>query len=133
MNLTNAKQALISFQMKHENYLDASQKYQEYKNLPFWKKWITKRVEAPRRNYLYEDFPIYRSVRGMIAIELRMYFSGVHKEITLAINEGNHGYKVNLDTGEKSYYLGRVNPNISIAAEELLENIRRELAPLYVE
>lgn len=133
MNLTNAKQALIDFQMKHENYLDASQKYQEYKNLPFWKKWITKSVEAPRRDYLYESFPIYRGIGDMMVIELRMYFSGVHKEITLAINENNHGYKVNIDTREKSYYLGKVNPNISVAAEELLESIRKELAPLYVE
>ena len=130
MNLTNAKKVLIDFQVKHENYLDASQKYQEYKDLPFWKKWITKSAEAPRRDYLYEDFPIYRSIRGMMTIELRMYFSGVNKEITLAINEGGRGYKVDVNTGEKSYYLGRVNPEIS---EEILEDIRKELAPLIIE
>lgn len=130
MNLNYAKQALIDFQMKHENYLDASQKYQEYNNLPFWKKWITKSVEAPRRNYLYEDFPIYKSIR--MCIELRMYFSGTHKEITLAINEGGRGYKLNVDTKEKTYYLGRVNPVITEAAEKLLEDIRKELAPLYI-
>ena len=133
MNLENAKKVLIDFQVKHENYLDASQKYQEYKNLPFWKKWITKSVEAPRRSYLYEAYPVYTSRRGMMYIEMRMYFSGMHKEITLAINEGNRGYKVNVDTGEKSYYLGRVNPEISIAAEEILESIREELAPLIIE
>ena len=133
MNLEKAKKALIDFQVKHESYLDTVRQYQEYKNLPFWKKWVTKKIEAPRRDYLYEDFPIYRSIRGMMAIELRMYFSGTHKEITLAINEGNRGYKVNVDTGEKSYYLGRVNPEISIAAEEILEDIRKELAPLYIE
>lgn len=133
MNLENAKKALIDFQVKHENYLDASKKYQEYENLPFWKKWVTKSVEAPRRDYLYEDFPIYRSIRGMMTIELRMYFSGVNKEITLAINEGGRGYKVDVNTGEKSYYLGRVNPTITISAEEILESIREELAPLIIE
>lgn len=133
MNLENAKKALIDFQVKHENYLDASKKYQEYENLPFWKKWVTKSVEAPRRDYLYEDFPIYRSIRGMMTIELRMYFSGVNKEITLAINEGGRGYKVDVNTGEKSYYLGRVNPTITISAEEILKSIREELAPLIIE
>jgi hypothetical protein len=133
MNLENAKQALIDFQVKHENYLDASQKYQEYKDLPFWKKWVTRSVEAPRRDYLYEDLPIYRSIRGMMTIELRMYFSGVNKEITLAINEGGRGYKVDVNTGEKSYYLGRVNPVITESAKEILEGIRKELAPLIIE
>lgn len=133
MNLTNAKQALIDFQVKHENYLDASKKYQEYKDLPFWKKWITKSVEAPRRDYLYEAYPVYRSIRGMMAIELRMRFSGAFKEITLAINEGNRGYILNVDTKEKSFFLGRVNPAITEAAEEILEDIRKELAPLIIE
>lgn len=133
MNLERTKKALIDFQVKHENYLDASQKYQEYKDLPFWKKWFTKKVEAPRRDHLYEEFPIYRSIRGMMTIELRMYFSGVNKEITLAINEGGRGYKVDVNTGEKSYYLGRVNPVITESAEEILEDIRKELAPLYIE
>lgn len=127
MGLTNAKQALISFQMKHESYLDAVRQYQEYRNLPFWKKWVTKSVEAPRRNYLYEVYPVYTSKRGVMYIELRMYYSGTTKEITLAINEGNHGYRINLATKEKIYYLGKVNPSISIAAEEILENIRKEL------
>ena len=133
MNLENAKKALVDFQMKHESYLDAAQKYQEYKNLPFWKRMISRRVEAPRRSYLYEAYPVYTSRRKTMYIEMRMYFSGTYKEITLAINEGNRGYKVNVDTGEKSYYLGRVNPEISIAAEEILEDIRKELASLYVE
>lgn len=133
MNLTNAKQALIDFQVKHENYLDASKKYQEYKDLPFWKKWITKSVEAHRRDYLYEAYPVYRSIRGMMAIELRMRFSGAFKEITLAINEGNRGYILNVDTKEKSFFLGRVNPAITEAAEEILEDIRKELAPLIIE
>lgn len=133
MNLENAKQALIDFQVKHESYLDASKKYQEYKDLPFWKKWITKSVEAPRRDYLYEAYPVYRSIRGMMAIELRMRFSGAFKEITLAINEGNRGYILNVDTKEKSFFLGRVNPAITEAAEEILEDIRKELAPLIIE
>lgn len=133
MNLQKAKQALIDFQKKHESYLDAIRQYQDYKNLPFWKKWFTERVEAPRRNYLYENFPIYRSIRGMMAIELRMYFSGTEKEITLAINEGNRGYKVDVNTGEKSYYLGKVNPAITESAKEILEGIRKELASLYIE
>lgn len=133
MNLEKAKKALIDFQMKHESCLDAARQYQEYKNLPFWKKWVTKRVEAPGRDYLYEDFTIYRGLRGVMAIELRMYFFGTHKEITLAINEQNRGYKVDVNTGEKSYYLGRVNPVITESAEQILEDIRKELAPLYIE
>ena len=133
MNLERAKKALISFQMKHESYLDAAKQYQEYQNLPFWKKWVTKKIEAPRRDFLYEVFPIYLSKRGMMAIELRMYFSGAHKEITLAINEEGRGYMVNIDTKEKTYYLGRVDSTITEAAEEILEEIRKELASLYIE
>lgn len=133
MNLANAKKVLIDFQVKHENYLNAVKQYEDYKNLPFWKKWVTKSVEAPRRDYLYEAYPIYRSIRGMMAIELRMRFSGAFKEITLAINEGNRGYILNVDTKEKSYFLGRVNPVITEAAEEILESIREELAHLIIE
>ena len=117
MNLTRAKQALIDFQRKHESYLDAAKQYQEYKNLPFWKKWVAKKIEVPK-DYLYEVFPIYISKRGMMTIELRMYFSGSCKEVTLAINEGGRGYKRNVDTKEKTYYLGRVNPVITESAEE---------------
>ena len=130
MNLTNAKKALIKFQREHESYLDASQKYQEYKLLPFWKKWFTDVVEAPRRNYLYECYTIVS--KTYLKIELRMYFSGRNKEISLALNECNKGFKIDLNTGEKSYYLGRVNPSVSPEAEALLENIRKELAYLYV-
>ena len=132
MNLERAKKALTDFQAKHESYLDAAKQYQEYIHLPFWKKWVTKKIEAPRRDYLYETFPIYVSKRGMMSIELRMYFSGAHKEITLAINEEGRGYMLNVDTKEKSYFLGKVNPVITEAAEEILEDIRKELAPLYV-
>jgi hypothetical protein len=132
MNLTRAKQALIDFQRKHESYLDAAKKYQEYKNLPFWKKWMTKKIEVPK-DYLYDNYTVYRGVRGVMCIELRMYFSGIHKEITLAINEQNRGYKVDVNTGKKSYYLGRVNPVITESAERILEDIRKELAPLYIE
>lgn len=132
MNLKYAKQALIDFQEEHESYLDASQKYKKYQNLPFWKKWVTKTIEPPHRDYLYRNYTVCRSPRGHLVIELRMYYSGENKEITLALNEGNHGYKVNIDTGEKSYYLGKVNPNISIYAEELLEHIRKELAAFYL-
>ena len=132
MNIEKAKQALIDFQKKHESYLDAARQYQEYNSLPFWKKWMTKKVESPRRDYLYEDSTIYYSTRCNFIIELRMYYSGSHNEITLAVNEGGHGYKLNIYTGEKSFYLGRVNPIISQNAEEILENIRKELTPLYI-
>lgn len=132
MNLVKAKQAFIDFQRKHEAYLDAAKQYQEYRSLPFWKKWMTKKVEAPK-DYLYNSYTIYRSIRGVMAIELRMYFFGSRKEITLAINEQNRGFKINIATKEKSYYLGRVNPTITEGAEEILESIRKELAPLYVE
>lgn len=133
MNLEKTKKALIDFQKKHESYLEAAKQYQEYKNLPFWKKLLTMKVEAPRKNYLYRDFAVYYSTRRRFLIELRMYYSGSHKEITLVVNENNCGYKLNIATGEKSYYLGRVNPTISKSAEEILENVRKELSPLYVE
>ena len=130
MNLQKAKQALIEFQKEHESYLDASQKYQEYENLPFWKKWFTESVEAPRRNYLYKCCTIISKTH--LKVELRMYFSGKNKEISLAINESNKGYMIDLNTGEKSHYLGRVNPSVSSEAEDLLETIRKELVYLYV-
>lgn len=131
MDLRIVKEALIEFQKEHESYLEKRKSYQEYIRLPFWKKWTTKTVNPPHRDYLYRNCTV-RSLRGHLIVELRMWYSGENKEITLAINEDNHGFKVNVATGKKSYYLGKVNPNISIYAGELLENIRKELAPLIV-
>lgn len=131
MVLNYAKQALIEFQKEHESYLEKRKSYQEWRNLPFWKKWFTKRIEAPHRDYLYKSLTVYS--RRNLTIELRMYYSREDKSITLAINENNCGYKINVATGRISHYLGRVNPNISPKAESLLESIRKELAPLYVE
>jgi hypothetical protein len=129
MNIKNAKKALIKFQKKHESYLDAAKQYQEYKKLPFWKKWFVEEVKSPK-DYCYDVCTI--CCTSSVVIELRMYFSGKFKEITLAINEKGNGYKLNIDTKEKTYYLGSVNPNISLGAELILEDIRRELAPLYI-
>jgi len=132
MNIERAKKALIDFQIKHESYLNAVKQYEDYKNLPFWKKWFITEVREPK-HYCYDVCTVHNSTRCSFLIELRMYYSGVHKEITLAVNENNHGYKLNIATKEKSYYLGKVNPNISISAENILENIRKELVSLYVE
>lgn len=132
IDLRNAKIALIDFQEDHKSYLEKQKSYQEYRKLPFWKKWVTKTIEPPYRDHLYRNYIVCISSRRNLVIELRMYYFKKNKEITLAINENNHGFRVNLESGEKSYYLGRVNPNISIYAEELLENIRKELASLVV-
>lgn len=131
MDLTIAKKVLVEFQKKHEDYLEKAANYAAWKSLPFWKRWFTKRVDAPRRDYLYENYVIISN--SHLHIELRMYYSREDKSITLAINENNCGYKVNVATGRISHYLGRVNPNISEKAAMLLESIRKELAPLYVE
>lgn len=133
MNLQKAKQALIDFQKKHESYLDAVRQYQDYCNLPFWKKWFAEKPQVPNRSYLYETAIVFSSTRCRFLIELRMYYSGTEREITLAVNEGNCGYRLNVETDKKSSYLGRVNPNISEYAENLLKEIRSELAPLIVE
>ena len=132
MNIEKAKKALVDFQKKHESYLDAAKQYQEYKSLPFWKKWFKTEVKEPK-HYCYDVCTVHSSTRCAFIIELRMYYSGPNKEITLAVNENNHGYRLNIATREKSYYLGKINPNISISAEDFLENIRKELIPLYIE
>lgn len=132
MDLKRAKQALIDFQQKYESYLEAEQKFQEYQNLPFWKKWFVETVDSPR-DHLYECITIHNSTRCAFLIELRMSFFGTTKRIELAVNENYHGYKLDIISKEKRYYLGRVDPNISISAEEILENIRKELAPICIE
>lgn len=132
MNIEKAKKALIDFQKKHESYLDAAKQYQDYKHLPFWRKWFTTEVREPK-HYCYDVCTVHNSTRCSFLIELRMYYSGTNKEITLAVNENNHGYKINIATKEKSYYLGKVDPNISMSAEGLLEDIRKELVSLYIE
>lgn len=131
MDLTIAKKVLVEFQKKHEDYLEKAANYAAWKSLPFWKRWFSERVNAPHRDYLYENYVIVSN--SYMLIELRMFFSREDKSITLAINENNCGYKVNVATGRISHYLGRVNPNISEKAAMLLESIRKELAPLYVE
>lgn len=125
MSLNAAKSALVRFYKSHEQYLETARRYQDYLDLPFWKKWFVSKVEKPRKDYRYDVCTIRRD--WSLVIELRMYFSGTNKEITLAVNENNKGYKLNILTGEKSCYLGRVNPHISEETENLLIDIRYEL------
>ena len=131
MDLTIAKKVLVEFQKKHEDYLREAANYAAWKSLPFWKRWFSEKVPVPHRDYLYENYVIVSN--SYMLIELRMFFSREEKSVTLAINENNCGYKINVATGRISHYLGRVNPNISKDAKSLLESIRKELAPLYVE
>ena len=126
-----AIEALVAFQKKHEDYLETAKQYQEYAALPFWKKWFCDRVEKPEKDYLYECVTLYYN--WPLRIELRMSFFNDKKEISLAVNESNCGYKLNVDTMEKSYYLGRVNPEISSSTESLLIAIRNKLAPYIIE
>lgn len=128
--MKTAEKFLVDFMKKHEDYLDAAKRYQDYRALPFWKRWFTT-VVKPVRDSCYDSYPVYRSYDMLI--ELRMYFCQDRREITLAINENNCGYKVNVETGEKSYYLGRIDPKISNEAECLLQSIRNKLSRLIVE
>ena len=125
-----AKEILIQREKEFENYLQKRDKYLTYCALPWHKRIFGTRVEEP-------DFHTYNDIRvwsgALSCINLRIYYSGTSREITLAINELNNGFMLNVETGEKSSYLGRVGTDISDSIIYIAENIRKEIAPLVVE
>lgn len=127
--IDHAQQLLIEAEKNRESYLQEEAGYQTFLSLPWYKK-LFKEMEKPHFHY-YSSIPLLRNWHQVI--EIRMYYNDSVREITLALNEDNHGYRLNVDTGEKSSYLGSVNETVSQEFEELAEQFRKVFAKLIVE
>lgn len=125
-----AQMQLKELQTEQEAWMEKSKAYKAYKSLPFWKKLFASKVERPYFSRCC-DVTVYQS-RHMVIV-FRMYFHEDKRELSYVINEDNHGYKINVDTCEKSSLIGSKGMQISQYAETTLNSVMRIINPLIIE
>lgn len=125
-----AQMQLIALQTEQEAWMEKNAKYETYKSLPFWRKLFTSKVERPYFSRCM-DVTIYRS--NHMVIVFRMYFHEDKRELSYVINEDGYGYKINVDTYEKSSLIGSKGMQISQYAETVLDSTMRLINPLIIE
>lgn len=130
MKLNRAKAAIITAGQQYDKYLDNLIAYNRYNNLPWYKKWFTTKINKPTFYYYNEEI-VYSDFNTIIV--LRVFYTETSKLISLAINELGNGYSLNIETMQKTPFLGRRKSTISKESEERLLSIRNILAPLIVE
>jgi len=125
------KQLIASAEKQREDFLQKDLEYVTWKSLPWWRRWTTLHVVKSPDFHIYREFPLYSNCHQLI--ELRLLYSKHSRSAMLALNENNCGYKLDILTGEKEGYLGRVDMAVSAQFAEYAEKLRRELAPYFVE
>jgi len=125
------KQLIAEAEKQREDFLQKDLEYVTWKNLPWWRRWTTFHVVKSPDFHIYREFPLHSNWHQLI--ELRLLYSKHSRSVTLAINENNCGYRLDILTGEKEGYLGRVDMTVSAQLAEYAENLRKELAPLFIE
>lgn len=125
-----ARMQLIELQKDQEVWMEKNTQYETYKNLPFWKRLFATKVEKPWFSRCM-DVTLYQS-RHMVIV-FRMYFHEDKRELSYVINEDGYGYKINVDTYEKSSLIGSKGMQISQYAETVLDSTMRLINPLIIE
>jgi len=125
-----AQMQLKELQTEQEAWMEKSKAYKAYKSLPLWKKLFASKVERPYFSRCM-DVTIYNS-RHMVIV-FRMYFHEDKHELSYVINEDGYGYKINVDTYEKSSLIGSKGMKISQYAETTLNFVMRIINPLIIE
>lgn len=126
-----AKAAIIAAEKKHEEFITKNLEYQSFNSLPWYKKLLTLHPVVKPEYHYYEFITLCKGRHH--AVELRLYYSGTYREITLAINEDYCGFRLNVDTLEKIPYLGKVDRKVSKEFFAYVMKLRNILAPLIVE
>lgn len=124
--MTRIEKVMNSFAKDVKEIISSYDKYEEYQNYSFIKKLFVKKPTPSRRSYLSRRAVIFSDPTTLIEIRFSAFPKSTHfsewkTSIYLCINENGHGYMLDIVSGEKSYYLGRVNPTISVRGESFIE------------
>lgn len=126
-----AKTALVAAEKRHEEFITKNSEYQSFISLPWYKRMLILHPVKKPTFFHCEFVTLYCDNHH--SVELRLYYSGIHREIVLAINEDYCGFRLDVDTLEKKPYLGKVDMEVSNEFFDYVMVLRNMLAPLLVE
>jgi len=112
---------------RRAEYMTKKHAADQFAALPWWKRVIKTRPEAPRLCF-FRTATMKRDFCE--CIEVRVYYTETRREVSIAINEAGNGFKIDARTGEKSPLIGAKGQTISNENAAYIETLRRQLADI---